>query len=89
MTILLLGKNKAKLKLKLNLKLKLTTNYLCIYFLKSQAFIICLRRVGWPASQFSYPMKTESPSASAILSVELMIHLIVMHWLCGFMKYAQ
>ena len=88
MTVLISGKNKAKLILTLNLKLKLTTNYLCSCSLKSQAFSICLRRVGWPTSDFNYPVKTESASTGAIFSAELMIHLRVMHWLCGFTKYA-
>ena len=79
MTVLILGKNKAKLKLKLNLKLKLLTNYLCIYSLKSQAFSICLRRVGWPTSDFSCPAKIESVRAGAIFSAELMTHLRFMH----------
>ena len=89
MTILILGKNKAKLILTLNLKLKLTTNYLCICSLKSQAFNICLRRVGWPTFDFNCPVKTESARVGAIFSAELMIHLRVMHWLCGFTKYTQ
>ena len=89
MTILISGKNNAKLKLKLNLKLKLLTHYLFVCSLKSQAINICLRRVGWPTSDFSCHVKTESASAGAIFSAELMIHLRVMHWLCGFTKYAQ
>ena len=88
MTILTLGKSKVKLKLKLNLKLKLLTNYLCICSLKSQAFSICLRRVGWPTSALSCPAKTESVRAGAIFSAELMTHLRVIHWLCGFTKNA-
>lgn len=83
MIILISGKNKAKLKL------KLLTNYLCICSLKLQVFNICLRIVGWPTSYFSCPAKMESVRAGTIFSVELMTHLRVMHWLCGFTKYAQ
>ena len=86
MTILILGKNETKLILKLNLKLKLLTNYFCICSLKSHAFNICLRKVDWTASDFSCAIKTESARAGAIFSAELMIHLRVMHWLCGFTK---
>lgn len=68
MTVLISGKNKAKLILTLNLKLKLRTNYLCICSFKSQAFNICLRRVGWPTSDFNCPAKTESARDGAIFS---------------------
>ena len=89
MTVLISGKNKEKLIITVNIKLKLTNNYLCICSLKSQAFSICLRRVGWPTSDFNCPVKMELARFSTIFSTELMIHLRFMHWLCGFTKYAQ
>ena len=70
-------------------EIKTKSIYLWTWSLNLQTSSMVLRRCGWPTSEFNCPEKTESASVGAIFSVELMIQLSALCWLCGFTKCVQ